>query len=294
MAVVAVIGVGRVGLAVVERLVAAGHPVRACDVRAEVAAQLPAGAEFVGDPLHAVSGADAVLTVLPGSPELRALMLADGLLARLRPGTVWIDLTSAAPDLAAELATAARECQVGYLDAPLGGGPDAVRARNAALYVGGDAAQLDRWRPLLGAFATRLEHVGPNGAGVLTKLLINALWFGQALATGEALLIARGADLDLARFAGALRGSAVASEFLDAYLPRLLAGDHVPSFGLDRCVEELDSLERLAGSLGLPAEMIALVARIHREALARFGPVDGELLGVAHLASAAGIPIRTA
>jgi len=53
-------------------------------------------------------------------------------------------------------------------------------------------------------------------------------------------------------------------------------------------VEELDSLERLAGSLGLAAEVTALVARIHREALERFGPVDGELLGVAHLADAAG------
>jgi len=285
---VAVIGVGRVGLAVVRRMAAAGHAVRACDVRAEVSAQLPAGAAFVRDPFAAVDGVEVVLTALPGSPELRALLLTDGLLARLPAGSAWIDLTSTAPDLAAGLAEAARGCAVSYLDAPVGGGPEAVRAGNATLYVGGDAAELDRWRPLLSAFAARIEHMGPNGTGVLTKLLINALWFGQALATGEALLLAKRAGLDTERFAGALAGSAADGNFVERYLPLLLAGDHAPSFGLDRCVEELDSLERLAGSLGLAAEVTALVARIHREALERFGPVDGELLGVAHLADAAG------
>jgi 3-hydroxyisobutyrate dehydrogenase-like beta-hydroxyacid dehydrogenase len=283
MATVAVVGVGRVGLAVVQRLSGAGHVVRASDVRAEQAARLPAGVEFDGDALHAVDGVDVVLTVLPGSPELRKLMVTDGLLARLRPGTAWIDLTSAAPDLTAELATDAQNVGVPYLDAGLGGGPAAVSDGGATLYVGGDAADLDRWRPLLEAFATRIEHMGPNGAGVLTKLLINALWFGQAIAVGEALLVARQANLDLGRFAEALRGSAAASEFVTAHLPRLLAGDHEPSFGLDRCVEELDSLERLAGSLGLTAELTALVARIHRKALAQFGPVDGELLGAVHV-----------
>jgi 3-hydroxyisobutyrate dehydrogenase len=291
MTTVAVIGVGRVGLAVVQRLAGAGHAVRACDVRTEIAAQLPAEAAFVRDPFAAVDGVDVVLTVLPGSPELRALMLTDGLLARLPAATAWVDLTSTAPDLAAELAIAAQHAGVPYLDAPLGGGPEAVGAGDATLYLGGAAAELDRWRPLLGTFAARIEHMGPNGAGVLTKLLINALWFGQALATGEALLLAKRAGLDTGRFAAALAGSAADGNFVQGYLPRLLAGDHAPSFGLDRIVEELDSLERLAGSFGLTAELTALVARIHRDALARFGPVDGELLGVAHLAAAAGMSL---
>jgi 3-hydroxyisobutyrate dehydrogenase len=272
----------------VQRLSAAGHAVRACDVRTEVAARLPAGADCDGDALQVVDGVDAVLTVLPGSPELRKLMVTDGLLARLRPGTAWIDLTSAAPDVSAELATAAQDAGVPYLDAGLGGGPAAVSDGSATLYVGGDAAALHRARPLLEVFAARIEHMGPNGAGVLTKLLVNALWFGQALAVGEALLLAKRAGLDTGRVAEALAGSAADSDFVEQYLPRLLAGDHAPSFGLDRIVEELDSLERLARSLGLTAELTALVARIHRDALARFGSADGELLGVAHLAAAAG------
>jgi 3-hydroxyisobutyrate dehydrogenase len=283
MTTVAVIGVGRVGLAVVQRLCASGHAVRACDVRPEVAARLPAGAEFDGDALRAVDGVEVVLTVLPGSPELRKVMLTDGLLPRLRPGTAWIDLTSTAPDLVGELVTAAQDAGVPYLDAGLGGGPAAVSEGSATLYVGGDAAVLHRARPLLELFAARIEHMGQNGAGVLTKLLINALWFGQALATGEALLLARRAGLDTGRVAAALAGSAADSEFVAHYLPRLLAGDHAPSFGLDRVVEELDSLERLAGALGRTAELTALIARIHREALARFGPIDGELLGAVHV-----------
>lgn len=295
MTVVAVVGVGRLGSAIVHRLDRAGYSVRACDVRAEVAPELPDDVTFTTNPAEAGAGADVVLTALPGSPELRTTMLgagSAGLIARLGGGTTWVDLTSTAPDVGHELAAAARVHGIGYLDAPVGGGPDAVRDGRATLYVGGEAGRLDEVRPVLASFADRVEHMGANGAGYLTKLLVNLLWFTQAVAAEEALTLAQRGGLGAGRFADALAGSAASSAFVTDYLPRLLDGDVVESFGLDRCVEELDSLDRFAGELGLPHELTSLVTRLHRDALARFGPVDGELLGAALVAERAGQRLR--
>jgi 3-hydroxyisobutyrate dehydrogenase len=288
---VAVVGVGRIGLPIVARLARAGYPVRACDVRPEVEAEVrAAGAEWCDSAADAVAGADVLLTVLPGSPELRAAMLApDGLLVQLG-GTDWLDLTSAAPDLAAELATAADRLGVAYVECPVGGGVAAAQRGELTFYVGGARDAFDRRRALLSELAAEdaVHFLGGHGSGYVTKLLVNLLWFGQAVATSEALLLGRAAGLDPGRLAAVFETGPAGTEFIRSYLPAVLAGDYLPSFGLDRCVEELDSLVRFAQASSSPFELSSAVAAVHRAALHRFGPVAGELLGVAHLELLAG------
>lgn len=82
------------------------------------------------------------------------------------------------------------------------------------------------------------------------------------------------------------------SVFIDQHLDALLAGDYLGSFGTNRVVEELDTLTDLAGETGTPFELSSLVARMHRQALARFGPVDGELLAARLLEERAGTTLR--
>lgn len=297
---VAIVGVGRLGSAVCARLAGAGYAVRACDVRPDLRDRTERlGARWYDRAADAVADAGAVLTVLPGSPELRELMLgADGpgggLLADLGAGRTWIDLTSAAPDLGRELAAGAAAHGVDYLDAPVGGGPSAVADATASLYVGGETDVLQRCLPLLGTFAAPagIRHLGPSGAGYLTKLLVNVLWFGQAAALGEALLLATGAGLDLDRVHDALAASPASSAFVENYLPRLYAGDYLDTFALARCVEELESVVRFGEQTGQGVEFAEHVARLHRRAWTMFGDVDGELLGVRYLEEQAGRTLR--
>lgn len=294
MSTVAVIGVGRIGWPLVQRLVAAGHAVRAHDVRPEVEVRVrSAGAGWAPRLADAVDGCEFVITVLPGSAELAGAVLgADGLLARLPAGPVWIDLTSAAPDLGARLAEAARSAGVAYLDAPIGGGVQAMTAGTVRLYVGGPASVLAAARPVLQAFAGEIRHLGGPGAGYLTKLLVNALWFGQAAMTAEALLLAQRAGVDPSTLAAAVSGSAGDGAFAAHHLPALLRGDYLLDFGLDRCVEELESVGRFADEHTLPHPMLAALTDLHRAALERFGPVDGELMAVALLEEQAGTVLR--
>ena len=167
-----------------------------------------------------------------------------------------------------------------------------MREGEVTLYVGGERRVLDAVEELLRSFASSVHHVGGNGAGYLAKLLINLLWFGQAALTTEALLMAQRHGVSPDQMRTVLHGSAGDGAFVARHLPALLAGDYLRDFGLDRCVEELDSIERTADRAGTPHPLTSAVAELHRGALRHYGPVDGELMGPAWLEEQAGSRLR--
>jgi 3-hydroxyisobutyrate dehydrogenase len=137
-------------------------------------------------------------------------------------------------------------------------------------------------------------HVGGHGTGYTAKLLVNLLWFGQAVATAEALLLGQRAGIDPAALRHALAGSAAASTFTRSDLGLVFRGDYLASFGLDRICEELDAVTALAGEHQVPWELSEVVRRTYRRALDRFGPAEGELLAVGLLEDEAGDKLRAA
>ncbi len=287
---IGVIGVGRMGLPVCARLARYGTQVLASDrVPEREADVLAAGAGWEGDTPRLASRAEVLITVLPGSSELRDAMAVA--LPSLPEGATWIDLTSADPAIGRELVARAHARGIECLDAPVGGGVDAARAGTLQLFVGGRADVVDRHRPMLETLG-RVEHVGDQGAGYTTKLLVNLLWFGQAVAVGEALLLARRAGIDLEVLRSVIGTSSAASVFVDRDLSTLLDGGYLESFGLDRCCDELEAIVALADELAVPFELSTVVERSYRAALERYGAVDGELLAVALLEERAGVRLR--
>ncbi|MGW3288582.1 NAD(P)-dependent oxidoreductase [Streptomyces sp. NPDC001002] len=291
---VTLVGAGRMGTPLCGRLVSAGHTVTVSDLRPEreEAVRL-LGAGWAPSVTTAAAGADVLITVVPG-PDEAAAALPDAVFAALAPGAVWVDMTSNSPAAARVLRERAGAHGVDVLEAPIGGGPDDAEHGRLRLFVGGSAEVLDRCRPLLEAVTTadRIRHMGGPGTGYTTKLLINLLWFGQAAATAEALLLGRRAGIDLTVLRDTLAGSAAGSDFIRRDLPALFAGDYLPSYGLDRIHDQLKAITGEAQDLGTPHELADTVLRIHRLALERFGPVDGELLAVALLEEIAGTLLR--
>ena len=293
---IGLVGLGRMGVPICANLVRAGYRVRAGDRRPEAAEQATrSGAGWVPELARLAAGADVLVTVLPGHGEVRELMLgADAVAMALRAGTTWIDMTSNSPAAVTEIRNAVLDRGVEVLDAPAGGGVGAAQHGSLQLLVGGQAQVIARHRDLLEVLASpgRLVHVGGYGAGYTVKLLINLLWFGQAVGTAEALLLGRASGLDLDILRDALTGSAADSRFMGHDLPALFAGDLMQTFGLDRCYEELRIVTRLARDHQVPFQVSEAVADVYRQALRRYGPVDGELLGVALLEEQAGLPLR--
>ena len=112
------------------------------------------------------------------------------------------------------------------------------------------------------------------------------------MATGEALLLAHRAGIDLDVLRQTLATSAASTAFIRDDLGALLDGDYLTSFGLDRCCEELTAIADLARELRVPSQLTQVVEQTYQRALLRFGPVDGELLAVALLEEEAGLRLR--
>ena len=275
---IGVFGLGRMGAPIA----------RALAERWEVVSYDPVVAP--GDPLAIAGTLDVLVTVLPGATEARASM--SSLLPALPPGSLWLDLTSGDPRLPRELADLTKTQEIHVVGAPMAGGPSAAESKLLHFHVGGAPAAVARAIPILDALGTH-EVIGDDpGDGYTAKLLANLLWFGQVVAVTEALLLGQSLGLAPRDLRRTLAAGAGGSVFIDEYLDRLLEGDYLESFGIDRCVEELEVLAGLAAAEGIPFELSSLVARLHREALERFGAIDGELLAAKLLEQRAGRTLR--
>jgi 3-hydroxyisobutyrate dehydrogenase len=288
---IGVLGVGRMGLPIARRLIAAGLTVTVFDSDANRAAA--AGAPIARSGASLAASSDILLTVLPGIAEIEDAMIgAESLIDALAPGALWLDLTSNDPRLARRIADRGSARGIETVGAPMAGGVDAAESGSLRFSVGGTSSGVSRARLILDALGS-LEVLGERiEVGYAAKLIANLLWFGQVAAVTEALLLGQELGLPPATLRAHLSKSAGGSVFLDDYLDRLLEGDYLEHFGIDRCVEELETLVSLAGEAGMPFELSSVVARLHRETLERFGPVDGELLAARLLEERAGHPLR--
>jgi 3-hydroxyisobutyrate dehydrogenase len=282
---VGVIGLGRMGLPICARLVERGFDVVGADLDPARVDLVP-GAVPASDAAAVGARADIVVTVLPGPSEVAAV--CDALTGTMPPGSLWMDCSTASPAVVGSIAGAAAERGVGVVDAPLGGSPAAARDGRLLSFIGGTAEDVSRARAVLDAFAERVVHVGPHGAGYAVKLLANSLWFGQAVAVAETLTIAGRAGLDPELVRTALASSAASSRFLSEDAPALLRGEEMPWFALARCAEQLHSLAAFADELSVPAEVLEAVGSVYDGALQRYGDVDGELLGARFAAERGG------
>ena len=290
---IGVIGAGRMGSAILQRLTAGPWQVGVHDRDdARATAARARGQQWFPDAGDLVAWADIVVTVLPDGSVLREVM-TDATCAACGPGAVWVDFTSGDPVTTREATELGAAHGLPLVAAPMGGGP--VEAADGALlfFVAGPDDAVDRVRPVLEHLAApgRVRSVGQEPADAQTvKLLVNALWFTQALATSEALLVAARAGIGPERMRDLLPGTAGASAFSDRFLSRFLDGDDFSSFGVDGVVTELRGVRRAAGSLLTPVLDASLTQ--HEAALARFGTAGGEIAAVQLLEEQNGIALR--
>ena len=276
------------GLPMCTRLVSAGFEVTATDVQEDRRSGAEAaGAGWADSIPSACAGAEIAITMLPGVPEVKGV--AAEIVGSLSPGACWLDMSTASPAAAPRIAELAEQRRVGPLEAPVGGGPEQARDGQLLAFVGGRSEELVRCRPVLEVLCGEVLHVGPAGAGYTVKLLVNLLWFGQAVATAEALSLAAAADLDVGVVRDALERSAAGSRFIADHAGPLLDGDNLPAFPLARCCEELDSVLALGTESEVALDVATVVSDAYRRALEHFGDADGELLGARLILDRAGI-----
>jgi len=267
------IGIGTMGREMVRNLLKAGHGVRVFDVvEAAMADVVSEGAVGARNPADAARGCDIVITMLPDTPYVEAVVYGeDGLLKSPPAGRLIVDMSTISPVAVRRIHADLQRADIGFIDAPVSGGP--LGARNGALSImaGGEAEAFARAEPFFKAMGTTITHAGASGAGQTVKLC-NQLICGiniQAICEALALGRASGVDLDLLR--RVLLGGSAASWMLDKLGPAMIAGDVGAGFRIDLMLKDLRLVQEHAQALNVPLPGTALVtsqyvdARAHGE-----------------------------
>jgi len=157
------------------------------------------GGQAAATPVAAVQGAEIVFSCVGDDPDLRAIALgAGGVIAAMRPGTIFVDHTTASADLAREIAAAGNARGVHCLDAPVSGGQAGAENGKLTVMVGGEAAAFATAEPVIRSFSHNVRLLGPAGSGQLTKMVNQIAIAGVVQGLAEALNFARKAGLDVA------------------------------------------------------------------------------------------------
>jgi 3-hydroxyisobutyrate dehydrogenase-like beta-hydroxyacid dehydrogenase len=255
------IGLGAMGRVIIPRLIAAGHtvigwnrsPVRSDELTA-------AGLRLADSPRAVAAQSDIVFSIVTDAKAVNAVALGpDGILAGMRPGGVYVDMSTIAPEASRAVAAEFAKAGAAMLDAPVSGSPVTVVQGNASLMVGGDAAAFDKVKPVLLAIGPKVTHIGRNGLACQMKISVNLLLMVEVICFGEAVALAEkgGVARDVA--VDAILKSVAASPVLGYRGPFILEGK-MPAVPLaDVTLQQKDMLLALdlGRTLGSPVPLAA-------------------------------------
>lgn len=221
MTTIAFIGLGHMGLPMARNLLNAGHSLSVFDLVASAVDELAAqGARAASSAADAVSAAEVVISMLPASRHVEGLYLGDaGLLSVIAPGSLVLECSTIAPEAARKVHQAAAARGIALLDAPVSGGTAGAAAGTLTFMVGGDAATLERARPILAGMGKSILHAGPAGAGQVAKVCNNQLLAVHMIGTAEAMALGVANGLEPATLAEIMRQSSGGNWSLEKYNP---------------------------------------------------------------------------
>jgi 3-hydroxyisobutyrate dehydrogenase len=264
------IGLGNMGNPMAGNVLKNGYAMTVFDKNPRAMENLVvAGAKGAASAAEVLERSEVVLTCLPGSPEVEALYLGGNGLAELaKKGSALVDLSSVLPSTPRKLEAACKPRGVGFLEAPVSGGVTGARAATLAVMTGGEAAVLERVRPILACIGPNLYHVGPAGAGNTVKAINNMMSSVNALAMMEGLIVGVKAGLDLKTIADIVKTSSGNSNALARVDRALIPRNFEPGFKVALMNKDLDTFNTIARELHVPVSFANVAQRYQQAALA--------------------------
>jgi len=292
---IAFLGLGAIGRPMAARVAGSGLPLTVWNRTASRAADFAKefGAKHAATPADAARQADVVVTCMPTSQDVASLLDGpDGLLAGLGDGATLIDCTSGDPSTSRKIRDALAEKNVGYIDAPVSGGTSGAEKGTLTIMVGGDAAVLERARPVLETFGQKIVHCGDVGAGDAVKAVNNAFLATHILAAAEGLaaLVKMGVDPKVALdVINASSGRSNAS--MNLIPERVLTRKFPRTFRLALLEKDVGIAAEVARDARVPAPILQLTADLFRIARGELGEVADHVEAVKMVEQWAGVEI---
>jgi 3-hydroxyisobutyrate dehydrogenase len=268
---VAFIGMGTMGAAMALNLLKAGHAVtvhnRTREREAPVAA---AGARRAASPREAAAGAEIVVTCVSDTPDLEAVLLGEnGVVHGATAGAIVIDMSTVSPSATRRIGAELARRGIRMLDAPVSGGSEGAQKGTLAIMVGGEAADVERAMPVLAAMGKNITHVGPAGAGQLTKAINQIIISGTYLSVAEGLALGIKAGLDMQKVVQAMTGGAADSWVLTHRSANVIQNHYPLGFRVRLHRKDLGIALEAARELGVCMPCAALVAQIENGLMAQ-------------------------
>jgi 3-hydroxyisobutyrate dehydrogenase-like beta-hydroxyacid dehydrogenase len=275
-------------------LVKAGFDLNVHDVDRDKAASLiEAGAHWADSVQAAVSEADVVMTSLPSPAIIKQVASADdGLIAHIREGAIWIELSTNNLDVWREVRELAAPKQVRTLDAPISGGAEGAAAGTLTVLVGGDQATFDECQPIFSAIGKRIDYLGEAGAGYVAKIAQVVLCYLHSVALSEALMLGVKGGVPADKMLAIIQNSTGRSYVADRYGPSILNGDYDPTFELGLALKDMRLTLELAGQVMAELPMCRQVEQMYGQAVDQFGGKAPHLMAVKLLEQANDKPLR--
>ena len=254
---------------------------------------IDAGARAAANPRELAAQCDAVFTCLP-SPQISESVLtgADGLLAGLRAGAAWIEMSTLGPDDVARLAALAAAGGVAMLESPVTGGVHKAIAGDITLLIGGDAALFEKHRSALQSMGGAMFHMGALGSAAVMKVITNMLAFVHLVAAGEALMLAKRGGLDLAQAFHAIKASSGTSFVHETESQVILNGSYNINFTMDLALKDLGFALAMGDKSGVPLDLASRTRQQFEKARAAYGGAAWSSMVVKLLEDACGTDLR--
>jgi 3-hydroxyisobutyrate dehydrogenase len=293
---VAFLGLGAIGTPMARHLAAPGFMLAVWNRTASKAAAFAAEhkARHASTPADAARGAAVVVTCLPTSREVEALLDGpDGLLAEMARGSILVDCTSGDPATSRRIAARLSERGIGFLDAPVSGGVAGAEAGKLTVMVGGDAAQLERAMSVLEAFGEKIVHCGPAGAGHALKAVNQAMLAVHIWSLGEGMVALARAGVSPAVALDVINASSGRSNTSMNLFPQRVLGRAFPrTFRLALLDKDVGIAAQALRELKVPSPLIQLTAELISTAHHELGEEADHVEAVKVIERSAGAEIK--
>ncbi len=267
------IGLGNLGVHLAGSLLRAGFPLTIYDLnQAAAAGLLAAGARWADSPQAVAAASASVFTCLPSPKAVSAVVSGEqGILAGLKPGGTWIDMSTNDRHEMLRLAALAAEQGIACLESPVTGGVHKAAAGEITVLVGGDEAVYAAHLPALQAMGGQVFYMGPLGSASVIKVITNMLAFIHLVAAGEALMLAKQGGLDLAQAFAVIKASSGNSFVHETESQVILNGSYNIGFTMDLACKDLNFAMQLGRDFGVPLAVAGLVEQTFIRARAQYG-----------------------
>ena len=271
--VVGFVGLGTMGSRMAANVQKAGFKLVVHDMHRQAASHhLNAGAIWADSPRALASQADVIFSSLPEPPDVEAVALGpDGLIAGMKSGTAYFDLSTNSPSVVKKLHAAFAEKGAHMLDAPVSGGPAGAASRKLAIWVGGDESVFNQHKAVLDAIGDKAAYIGPIGSATVAKHVHNRSGYAIVCALAETFTMGVKAGVEPLALWQAVRQGATGRRFtFDALIDQFLPGKYdPPAFALKLAHKDVALANALGRELGMPMRMCNLALAEMTEALAR-------------------------